>query len=115
MPSDGFSIKPLKVKLLAGEQKATETSSPSNVATASFEDGFCYPEEVWLRRRHSQWHRFNLPPPWAYGWLVAMVAFASFSHLDWHVGMGQNFTTRGPQGLVHVSTYQGTPILGTLV
>ena len=25
MPTNGFSIKPLKVKLFAGEQKATET------------------------------------------------------------------------------------------
>ena len=25
MPTNGFSIKPLKVKLLAGEQKATES------------------------------------------------------------------------------------------
>ena len=29
MPTNGFSIKPLKVKLLAGEQKATEFRPPA--------------------------------------------------------------------------------------
>ena len=36
LPTNGFSIKPLKVKLLAGEQKATEIQSCIPVATYRF-------------------------------------------------------------------------------
>ena len=37
MPTNGFSSKPLKVKLLAGEQKATEVSFPCREVVALFQ------------------------------------------------------------------------------
>ena len=41
MPTTGISIKPLKVKLLAGEQKATESSRGPEVASFEPEEDSC--------------------------------------------------------------------------
>ena len=41
---NGFSIKPLKVKLLAGEQKATEDTTTNKSATSPIFDQICGPE-----------------------------------------------------------------------
>ena len=64
MPTSGFSIKPLKVKLSAGEQKATEVSAvqlrartASNAFRATLQL-HCFPAQLAFAR-----HRFTAP--WA--------------------------------------------------
>ena len=53
MPTSGFSIKPLEVKLLAGEQKATEVALRrlSVGSTFGWTPGCLNPSQVGLPRR----------------------------------------------------------------
>ena len=53
MPTNGFPTKPLKVKLLAGEQKATETNQSHEVVTC--DDSAPYNRRHMLPYYFSRW------------------------------------------------------------